>query len=254
MTPPYQSGNTRNVYNALSTFYLVLNMTSLMELQSPVVPGTTMCGTTQQQLSFLSAWTREYAVAWGTYLDTNHSALCVETFKTDVLFCWNDYIVPEGGYRTFNEYFARHLKPGVRPINCTCEPDAIVFPADSTFVASYNISSTTVIDTGDPHEVINVKGALWSIQELLFLSHYRDCFAGGKFTHSFLSTYNYHRWHSPVSGKIVERRVIAGQFYLNVTTTGQHIIMPYAEDEAGYHFVQQRGIPSRSCNSSNYVP
>lgn len=243
-TPPYQDGNSRNVYNAISTFYLYMQQPTLLALQSPVEPGTTKNGTTQQQLTWLSAWLREYAIEWGVYLDTDQSATCVDTFKDDEWFCWDDYLIPDEGFRTFNEYFARDfINLNIRPVNCSDDPDAVVFPADATFMHSYNISDVGDMDTNNPNELINAKGLVWSIQELLFLSEYRNEFNGGVFAHSFLSTYNYHRWHAPVAGTIVERRVISGQFYLDVTTLTNHEgdVIPDALDDAGYQFVMQRG-------------
>ena len=78
-------------------------------------------------------------------------------------------------------------------------------------------------------------------------SEYADRFRGGVFTHSFLNTYDYHRWHAPVQGKVLEARVIPGQAYLDVDVVPKLIdgeLVPHlnALDNTGYQFVQSRGL------------
>ena len=52
--------------------------------------------------------------------------------------------------------------------------------------------------------------------KLLQDSAYGDRFAGGVFPHSALRTSDYHRWHSPVAGTVVEARIVQGQASLKV--------------------------------------
>ena len=81
--------------------------------------------------------------------------------------------------------------------------------------------------------------------------------------HSFLNTYDYHRQHAPVDGKVVESRNIAGQVYLEVEVvedpkTGKPSLHGQrhahgkpdnslnatvsAPDDAGYQFLQCRDL------------
>ena len=48
-------------------------------------------------------------------------------------------IVPHGGWRTFNQFFARDFKPGLRPVAAVYDPSVIVSPADSTFAGQWEI-------------------------------------------------------------------------------------------------------------------
>ena len=78
-------------------------------------------------------------------------------------------------------------------------------------------------------------------------SDYADRFKGGTFTHSFLNTYDYHRWHTPVRGKILEAQIIQGQAYLRVDVDqvlvdGKPVNHLNALDKTGYQFVQTRGL------------
>jgi len=78
-------------------------------------------------------------------------------------------------------------------------------------------------------------------------SDYADRFKGGIFCHMFLNSIDYHRWHTPVQGKVVEARVIQGQCYLDVNVTqkwvnGEKFNFLNALDGTGYQFVQTRGL------------
>lgn len=59
-TSPYQDGNSRNMMTTLTNLWLFISQPSLSALQSPLEPGSTKGGTTQQQLTFLSEWFRKY--------------------------------------------------------------------------------------------------------------------------------------------------------------------------------------------------
>ena len=101
-----------------------------------------------------------------------------------------------------------------------------------------------------------VKNIEWSIAELLQDSVYANDFEGGIFCHSFLNTYDYHRQHTPVAGKVLEAKFIPGQVYLQVDLQEHdelddngnvaRAVVPQrylnAEDPTGYQFVQCRGL------------
>lgn len=206
---------------------------------SPVEPGAT------GPLTPLSEWIVEFANAWGSYMDTLESADRIESFKTDPAFDWDAYMPLPSGYLTFNQFFARHVKPGVRPIAALTDQSVVVSPADCTFVGWWPISETSQINV--MNNPLDIKGIRWSIEQLLEGSAYADRLRGGVFTHSFLNTYDYHRWHSPVQGKVLEAKVIAGQAYLDVNVVtrianGEEVQHLNALDNTGYQFVQARGL------------
>ena len=187
----------------------------------------------------------DYAKAWGAYLDTTESAREVESFRTDPQFNWDEYMPSPSGYRTFNQFFARHAKPGMRPVAAICDDAILVAPADSTFVGWWQVSQQSKIRV--EQDTLSIKGMQWSIHQLLEGSAYADRFAGGVFTHSFLNTFDYHRWHAPVRGKVLESRVLQGQAFLDVQVKqaivdGKHVNVLKALDGTGYQFVQTRGL------------
>lgn len=201
---PASPGDSHRIYEKMAEFYFVLDQEPVRSLQNPIEPGKGI-----QTLTPLSAWIDEFAKTWGSYLDTTESAKEIESFRNAPNFNWNEYMAPPSGYQTFNQFMARDVKPGLRPVAALSDPTVLVAPADSTFVGWWQISDKSEI-------LVKSKGLHWSIHQLLEGSPYADRFKDGIFTHSFLNTTDYHRWHTPVPGTVLEARVIQGQAFLDV--------------------------------------
>ncbi len=240
------------LYGHFIKFYFFLDQPPVRDLQSPIEPGARAAGLTP-----LSQWIVKFAAQWGDYLDTLESARHVKTFKDDPKFNWDEYMPPPSShagdedwraYRTFNQFFARHVKPGMRPIAAMTDHGVIVSPADCAFVGAWRISSRSRILVEQHRDgLVDAKGLEWSIHELLADSDYADRFRGGIFAHSSLTTYDYHRWHAPVQGKVLEAKIIRGEAYLDVgvedsTVSGRKVHVLAARNGTGYQFVQTRGL------------
>jgi phosphatidylserine decarboxylase len=237
---PRERGDSRLIYNKLAEFYFFLDQEPVKSLQSPIQPGDGI-----PELTPLSRWITRYARAMGAWLDTTDSVTAVDSFRTNPLFSWDEYMPPPSGYFTFNQFFARHVKPGMRPVAACCDDRVLVSPADSTYVGRWQVSERSTIYV--EQDRLNIKGIQWSIHQLLADSAYADRFRGGLFTHSFLNTFDYHRWHAPVRGTVVEARVIQGQTYMDigvrsVMVNGASENVLHALDGTGYQFVQTRGL------------
>ncbi|MEJ2670413.1 MAG: phosphatidylserine decarboxylase [Gammaproteobacteria bacterium] len=241
----------RTVYLRITQFYYYFNQPQLDALQSPIAPIE------EDRLSPLSNWLRAFAVEWGNFLDTPASKQYLESFKYAPEYAWQDYEKEPQDYETFNAYFARQFKDidVQRPVASENDDRVVVFPAESTFVGQWPVSTPV----GEPLPAapsIVVKNIEWSIAELLKDSEYAADFEGGIFCHSFLNTYDYHRQHTPVAGKVLEAKFIPGQVYLQVDLQEQdesdengnvaRAVIPQrylnAEDPTGYQFVQCRGL------------
>jgi phosphatidylserine decarboxylase len=237
---PRERGDSRMINDKLLTFYFFLDQEPVKSLQSPIAPGRHA-----KNLTPLSAWIVEYANSWGSYLDTAESAKEVESFRSNPLFNWDEYMPPPSGFKTFNQFFARHAKPGMRPVAAASNDAILVAPADSSFVGWWQIGQKSKLYVED--SALSIKGMQWSIHQLLEGSAYADRFKGGIFTHSFLDTFDYHRWHAPVRGRVLEARVLQGQAYLEVgsesaTINGTRRNVLADRDGTGYQFVQTRGL------------
>lgn len=190
-----------------------------------------------------SSWLRKYADAWGDYLDTEAS--------------WNQevyrqiYYAPEFGlqkgwyespsnWKTFNDFFSKYLKsPDKRPVTAPKDPSVVVFPADSVPQGTWAIDENSNIRVEDGLQVKLAK--YYNIGELLGeKSKYRDAFANGVLTHSFLNVNDYHRYHFAVGGKVKETAILSENVALEVAwdqKEGKYIPL----DSTGWQFTQTRG-------------
>lgn len=105
-------------------------------------------------------------------------------------------------YSSLNEFFTRRLKPGLRPIDQT--EDGLVSPVDALITGMGKIESGTLL---------NVKGQDYTVEELLNRSPRMVNYRNGFYFVLYLSPTDYHRIHSPVSGKILEKEHLPGKVY-----------------------------------------
>lgn len=238
---PVENRAGTKMYNMLGTFYFLLDMPPVRELQTPFIPENK-----EPKLSPLSKWIQQFAIALGKWLDTPDSITpeSVQSFYDAPRFNMEEYLQPRGGWKTYNDWFARTPKPGARPIAAPLDDRVVVSPADSTNAGQWWVGADSQVD---------IKGIEWRIDELLEGSPYKDAFKGGIWIHQFLNTTDYHRQHAPVGGKVVEARFIQGQAYLQVTAepipgdpTGRnHVVLKRQfdiPDTPGYQFMQARGL------------
>jgi phosphatidylserine decarboxylase len=228
----------REIYNRLCEFYFILDQSPVLELQNKIVPYDNA-----PPLTALSAWMVRYIKTMGEFLDTPESLTLasIESFYGSPNHNMDDYIRPHGDWKTFNQFFARNYKPGMRPVAALCDQTVIVSPADAIFKGQWEIRSNSHI---------TIKNMHWKVAELMEGSPYKDRFINGIFMHSFLNTTDYHRQHTPVGGRVLEARVIHGQVYLEVRAVaeqdGNHVLKGFRQfdipDEAGYEFAQTRGL------------
>jgi len=238
---PSEDKPGKEIYNRICEFYFILDQQPVLELQNKIIPYDQA-----PTLTPLSSWMVKYAKAMDEFLDTPESLTpeSLESFYKSPNYNMDDYIRPHGGWKTFNQFFARNCKPGFRPVAALCDQHVIVSPADSTFAGQWEIRTDSQI---------TVKNLHWKVQELLEGSPYKDRFTNGLFMHSFLGPNDYHRQHTPVGGKVLEARVIPGQVYLQVQAVpvkddpdGCHRLEAVRQfdipDNTGYQFAQARGL------------
>lgn len=235
---PHENYEARDIYEILCGFYFVMNQSPLKDLQTSIHPDQVGL-----PLSWLSSWIVVYAQLIGLFMDSTASLTeeSLQTFIDSPPYRVEEAVVPPGGWRTFNEFFARQLKEGKRPIASPNDDKVIVYPADCTYDNSLEDHSIVSIAAGG---IVDIKGLPWTIGSLLQGSDYAHDFEGGIWMHAFLNTYNYHRQHAPVSGRVIEARNIQGAAYLEVTSEAKPSRFMNgleAPDNPGYQFLQSRG-------------
>ncbi|KAL5703747.1 phosphatidylserine decarboxylase [Ranunculus cassubicifolius] len=108
-------------------------------------------------------------------------------------------------FNTFNEFFIRELKPEKRPIEKKECDDIAVCAADCRLMA---------FETADEGSRFWIKGRKFSIKGLLGDEVYSSEFSeGSSFVIFRLAPQDYHRFHSPVAGKIEKVVKIPGSLY-----------------------------------------
>jgi phosphatidylserine decarboxylase len=141
-------------------------------------------------------WNIKFIKLHGKYMDSPASLAGIQAWLNDPSIRLQDFIVPEGGYKSFNDFFTRQLKPSAhaRPISSPHDDSVVVASADSeiNFIES----------------------------DLLNDSKFASNFVGGTAISCVLMPNNYHRYHAPVTGKIVESEEVAGIY--NGIKDGEH--------------------------------
>ena len=109
-------------------------------------------------------------------------------------------------YRSFNDFFTRALKPGLRPF--PADNSGIACPADGT------VSQSGRIETGT---LLQAKGVRYSLDSLA--GELGSGFDGGAFVTVYLAPHNYHRVHTPCAGELTVARAMPGALYsVNAST------------------------------------
>lgn len=122
------------------------------------------------------------------------------------------------GFRSWNDFFTRRFKDGERPVAFPDDPKVIVNACEST---PYAI--TTDVKRQDQFWI---KSQPYSLEDMLANDKSVDQFVGGTVYQAFLSARDYHRWHSPVAGRIVRASLREGTYYSEADSEGADAVEP----------------------------
>lgn len=123
-------------------------------------------------------------------------------------------------YKSFNEFFTRALKEGVREIDT--DANSIVSPADGA------ISQLGQVKEGD---VFQAKGQSFSVEKLIGDPQLAAPFKNGEFATVYLSPRDYHRVHMPFAGTLTETLYIPGELFSVNQTTAENVPGLFARNE-----------------------
>ena len=177
-------------------------------------------------------WVNDYVKSIGQWMNSPESVGNLDTFKTNPDYEIDDYVEPPGGWLNYNQFFSRQIRPGARPVDGLGDDGIVVSSADSRFCGTFPIHADATV---------TAKGFEWNINELLDGSKYGNEFKNGVYGHSFLAPTNYHRFHTPVRGKLLEMRTILGSVTM-VVDRGDDGGLSVSKAEIGYQFTQERGL------------
>ncbi|MDD4866613.1 MAG: phosphatidylserine decarboxylase [Mycobacterium sp.] len=221
----------QEVNDRLSHFYFLVNQK--------------VGGDAPQDSEVFRGWMTDFARQWGSFLDST------ESFSPQILqsFIANapEYRIHESlvqgapnmpsGWLTFNQFIARELNGGLRPITEPTNNLVVTSPADCIFEHAYDIDA----DSDIPATTIKNTHKYGNVKQLLEGSEYSDSFANGTFVHYELPPSAYHRFHVPVAGQVKESFTISGQVFLEVVLE-DHELKSRDTTSSGYEFFQTRGV------------
>lgn len=114
-------------------------------------------------------------------------------------------------YPSFEAFFTRRLRAGTRP-----------FPVDPLVLASPADGRLDARGTVDADGVLSVKGEQYRVEELLASAQEARRYHGGDYVLIYLSPRDYHRVHSPATGRLCEVRSEPGDLF-PVNRLGSHV-------------------------------
>lgn len=168
----------------------------------------------------IAAWLVDYNKAWGEWLNSPDSwndeyyqlAISDPLFELDT----NRYESPDN-WHSWNDFFARKLRNPVHSFTRSLF-HSLISPCDGV-IAEEGLVKTASIDN-------------WL--DLLGDSPYREVFAGGESFHIVLDVFDYHRFHAPCDGTVLECETIEG-----IHAGGGEIIW---DEEQGRYRYEQCGV------------
>ena len=119
---------------------------------------------------------------------------------------------PFRGFSSWDDFFTRLFHKGKRPVESP-DNDAIIVNACES--APYRLAKNVKL-----RDEFWIKGEPYSVYHMFAGDPLAEQFVGGTFYQAFLSAFNYHRWHSPVSGTIVKTKLVDGSYYAAALVDG----------------------------------
>ncbi|PAV26460.1 phosphatidylserine decarboxylase [Tamilnaduibacter salinus] len=134
----------------------------------------------------------------------------------------NEALEPDpAAYNSFNDFFTRALKPGLRPVD-----------PDTTVLTSPVDGAVSQLGTVEDGRVFQAKGQWFSLPELLGAPDDEGAvFRNGAFATLYLAPHDYHRIHMPLSGRLTAMTHIPGQLFSVNPVTARHVPNLFARNE-----------------------
>lgn len=138
----------------------------------------------------------------GLYMNSKKSASRVNKFIDNHQMKMDDYLVPDAGFKTFNEFFYRKVKKEARPIG-----ENLVCPADGKVLVFQNLKES---------QQFFIKGGLFNLETFLGSKEIAKKYQDGAMMIIRLAPTDYHRYHFPCDGIAGPSIPVKGE-YLSVS-------------------------------------
>ncbi|MFZ4537574.1 phosphatidylserine decarboxylase family protein [Propionivibrio sp.] len=120
--------------------------------------------------------------------------------------------LPYHGFVSWDDFFTRSFRENRRPVASPTDDRVIANACES---APYRLAKNVQL-----RDQFWIKDQPYSLSHMMAGDPLVEQFAGGTVYQAFLSALSYHRWHSPVSGRIVKTRLIDGSYYAQTPAVG----------------------------------
>ena len=242
--PPYNNDPTgapqvRSYTDMLSRFNQILTTAPVFEPDSGLVgfpinailnwPMGTASGAAVFLNPKVNAQLKKILDLWGQFLASPESAHVLNTGwcgtcgEEEIEFSRTfvcDPKKPNYGFMSWDGFFTREFREGVRPVENAEDDRFIANPCEAApYAIQTNVAST---------DQFWLKGQRYSITHMLENDPLSPVFFGGTVYQAYLSATAYHRWHSPVVGTVVKQYVIPGTYYSAARSAGFDPISPGA--------------------------
>ncbi|KAJ3927163.1 MAG: phosphatidylserine decarboxylase-domain-containing protein [Lentinula lateritia] len=149
---------------------------------------------------------KSLSIKQGVKYDSQESVRDILPFIQFHKLDMNEVRDPVKSFKTFNQFFYRKLKPDARPVDSPSDPYRMISAADCRFMAFESVSEATRLW---------IKGREFSVARLLGNAYKAEAerYNGGALAIFRLAPQDYHRFHSPVDGRIGNMTYIAGEYY-----------------------------------------
>ena len=112
---------------------------------------------------------------------------------------------PHMGFRSWDDFFVRRFREGVRPTLLHDYPEFINAACEAiTYRVSTNVKAK---------DEFWLKQMPYSLDHIFNYDPLASQFYNGTVFQAILSSLDYHRWHSPVDGRVVRTYVVPGTYY-----------------------------------------
>ncbi len=162
--------------------------------------------------------------AWCVFLDspdsryvlneTDEGWLCAAAYRYNDL---DSYVIPDRsepywGFKSYNAFFHRDIKPGARPIDAAGDPAVINSPNDGVaWAVQYDVKES---------DSFWLKAQVYSLADMLNYSKLTERFIGGTVYQTYVNGgADWHRFTAPIDGVVVEAAIITGYAWTESDTT-----------------------------------
>lgn len=171
---------------------------------------------------------------WGELLQSEGSAEAVDSWldkpAADTELFQQLYVCdpskPHYGFTSWDAFFVREFRDGVRPVAALDDGSPVAFPSvgvvDPTFVIVSPCESVSYWRSSgvQARDTFWLKGQPYSLLEMLDYDALAPHFIDGTVHQSWVAAESYHRWHAPVGGRIVKVARVPGAFFAQHPSQG----------------------------------